>query len=81
MSDAAFKIGQVVAFGRRPEDGHIQGIEFTITRVMPLEGRHRSYRVRGKDGQERVLEESQLRPIADASKAGQKTEKVEVWPT
>ncbi|MFC7557634.1 hypothetical protein ACFQU7_43540 [Pseudoroseomonas wenyumeiae] len=61
MSDAAFKIGQVVAFGRAG-DGHIRGNEFTVTRVMPLESGFRSYRARGKDGVERAFQESQLRP-------------------
>jgi hypothetical protein len=32
--------------------------------VMPLEGGHRSYRVRGKNGVERALQESQLLPGA-----------------
>jgi hypothetical protein len=61
MSDASFKIGQVVAFARRPSDGHIPRGGFTVVRVMPVEGGLRSYRVRGKDGQERAFEESQLR--------------------
>lgn len=78
MRDAAFKIGQVVALGRGAGDGHIQGNEFTVTRVLPLESGFRSYRVRGSDGQERVLEERQLRPMAAASKVEQKAE---VWPT
>jgi hypothetical protein len=79
MSDAAFKVGQVVAFARRPSDGHIPKGGFTVLRVMPTESGLRSYRVRGRDGQERVFEESQLRPdTAVTSKAGQK---VEAWPT
>ncbi|MFC7555719.1 hypothetical protein ACFQU7_31080 [Pseudoroseomonas wenyumeiae] len=78
MSDAAFKIGQVVAFGRGAGDGHIRGNEFTVARVMPLESGFRSYRVRGKDGVERAFQESQLRPGTAASQAGQR---VEVWPT
>jgi hypothetical protein len=78
MSDAAFKIGQVVAFGRGAGDGHIRGNEFTVTRVMPLESGFRSYRVRGEDGQERAFQESQLRSGTAASSAGQQ---VEVWPT
>jgi hypothetical protein len=78
MSDAAFKIGQVVAFGRGAGDGHIRGNEFTVTRVMPLESGFRSYRVRGEDGQERAFQESQLRPGTAVSSAGQQ---VEVWPT
>jgi len=78
MSDAKFKIGQVVALDRGAGDGHIPGGEFTVTRVMPLESGFRSYRVRGKDGQERAFQERQLRPGVAASKAGQK---VDVWPT
>jgi uncharacterized protein YodC (DUF2158 family) len=62
MSDAKFKIGQVVALDRGAGDGHIQGNEFTVTRLMPLESGFRSYRVRGNDGQERAFQESQLRP-------------------
>jgi hypothetical protein len=75
MNDAAFKIGQVVSFARRLTDGHIPKGGFTVLRVMPLEGGLRSYRVRGKDGQERAFEESQLRPEAAAAS------KAEVWPT
>jgi hypothetical protein len=61
MNDAAFQIGQVVSFARRPIGGHIPKGGFTVFRVVPLEGGLRSYRVRGKDGQERAFEESQLR--------------------
>ncbi|RKK01697.1 hypothetical protein EBE87_26950 [Pseudoroseomonas wenyumeiae] len=78
MSDAAFKIGQVVAFGRGAGDGHIRGNEFTVTRVMPLESGLRSYRVRGQDGVERAFQENQLRLGDTASQAGKN---VEVWPT
>jgi hypothetical protein len=60
MTDAAFKIGQVVAFGRGPNDGHIDGNEFTIVRVMALENGLRSYRVRSANGQERIREETQF---------------------
>jgi hypothetical protein len=62
MSEALFKIGQVVAFGRGASDGHIPAGEFTVTRVMPLESGFRSYRVRGNDGMERAFQESQLQP-------------------
>jgi hypothetical protein len=84
MSDAKFKIGQAVALDRGAGDSHIPAGEFTITRVMPSEGGFRSYRVRGKDSVERVMQESQLRPASGsaASKGGHgKAEKAEVWPT
>lgn len=78
MSDAAFKVGQIVAFGRGAGDGHIRGNAFTVTRVMPLESGFRSYRVRGQDGVERAFQENQLRLADTASQAGKN---VEVWPT
>ncbi|MFC4167128.1 hypothetical protein [Teichococcus aestuarii] len=84
MSDAKFEVGQAVAFGRGTGDAHIPAGDFTITRVMPQEGGFRSYRVRGKDGVERVMQESQLRPASGsgASQTGQRrAEKTEVWPT
>lgn len=84
MSDAKFEVGQAVAFGRGAGDAHIPAGEFTITRVMPQESGFRSYRVRGKDGVERVMQESQLR-LASGSETFQgerrKTAKVDVWPT
>jgi hypothetical protein len=68
MSDAKFKIGQVVAFNRRKNDGHVPQEEFTVVRVMPLEGGQRSYRVQGnKDGQERAFSEEQIRNAGDAA--------------
>ncbi|RKK04813.1 hypothetical protein EBE87_20240 [Pseudoroseomonas wenyumeiae] len=78
MSEAVFQVGQVVAFARRLCDGHIPKGGFTVLRVMPLEGGLRTYRVRGKDGQERAFEESQLRREGAASDGGKK---IEVWPT
>lgn len=74
MSDAEFSVGQVVAFDRGSDDGHITGAEFTVLRVMPLEDRQRSYRVRGQDGVERVLEGTRLVPKADTPRV------VETWP-
>jgi hypothetical protein len=48
-------------------DANIPTGNFTVLRVMPSEGGHRSYRVRGaRDGQERVLPEDQLTPASDA---------------
>jgi hypothetical protein len=82
MNDAAFQIGQVVSFARRLTDGHIPKGGFTVLRVMPLEGGLRSYRVRGKDGQERAFEESQLRaesgsPLTQGLVATETTAKTE----
>jgi hypothetical protein len=60
MNKAKFKIGDVVGLRRAVGDGHIPTGEFVILRIMPSEGDQRSYRVRGKDGQERVLREEQI---------------------
>jgi len=74
MSNAEFSVGQVVVFNRGNDDGHITGAEFTVLRVMPLEDKQRSYRVRGQDGVERVLEGTRLVARAATSKSG------EAWP-
>jgi hypothetical protein len=61
MADAKFATGQVVTFTPGLGDANIPKGEFTVLRVMPSEGGRREYRVRGaRDGQERVLPESQM---------------------
>jgi hypothetical protein len=75
MIDTVFNVGQIVVFNRGHDDSHINGAEFTVLRVMPIEGKQRSYRVRGPDGVERVLEGPQLQAKKLTPEAGK------AWPT
>jgi hypothetical protein len=66
MADAKFGTGELVTFTPGLGDANIPTGIFTVLWVMPSEGGHRSYRVRGaRDGQERVLPEDQLMPASD----------------
>ncbi|WP_376094837.1 hypothetical protein ACE7GA_01900 [Roseomonas sp. CCTCC AB2023176] len=67
MTTPKFIVGQKVEY--RPDAGDMPGLRgtYTITRVLPGDDRDRTYRARGaQDGQERVLREKQLTPVADA---------------
>lgn len=67
MSQSKFAVGQTVEFIRSSSDNHVPAGSFTVTRVMPSDSPDRSYRVRSaRDGLERVLTESQLRPMTGA---------------
>jgi hypothetical protein len=57
-----FAVGQNVEIVPGRYDGDIPRGTYTILRLLPNEGADREYRVRHqRDGQERVVRESQLR--------------------
>ena len=60
-----FGIGQTVYFSPARGIGGSGGSRYTVTRLLPEEGRTPQYRIKSKmDGTERVVLESQLAPLA-----------------
>jgi len=65
MAPHKFTVGQDVEFQPGPFDGNTPRGIYTITRALPGDDLHRTYRARStKDGIERVFREGQLRPGA-----------------
>lgn len=62
MTAPAFAVGERVVFIPARHDGNVARGTYTITRLLPVEGGERQYRVKSRlDTHERVVRESQLR--------------------
>lgn len=62
MAAPLFKVGERVVLTPARRDPHVPRGTYTITRLMPLEGAERLYRVKSPlDPHERVVSEGQLR--------------------
>jgi hypothetical protein len=58
-----FSVGQSVELCPGRYDGNVPRGAYTVLRLLPNDGADREYRVRHqRDGHERVVRESQLRP-------------------
>ena len=58
-----FSVGQEVEFVAGAMDGNVPRGAYTVVRQLPNDAEDRDYRVRNlRDGHERVVRESQLRP-------------------
>lgn len=65
MQPHSFSVGQNVELSPGRYDGNVPRGAYTILRLLPNDGADREYRVRNqRDGHERVVRESQLRPGA-----------------
>jgi hypothetical protein len=63
MPPHGFAIGQSVELTPGRLDGNVPRGTYTILRLLPNDASDREYRVRNaRDGHERVVRESQLRP-------------------
>ena len=63
MRPHGFSVGQSVGISPGRYDGDIPAGTYTVLRLLPNDGADREYRVRfQRDGHERVVRESQLRP-------------------
>ncbi|GGC52695.1 hypothetical protein GCM10011504_33840 [Siccirubricoccus deserti] len=63
MQPHGFSVGQSVELFVGRYDGNTPHGAYTILRLLPNDGTDREYRVRHqRDGHERVVRESQLRP-------------------
>lgn len=63
MPPHGFAIGQSVELSPGRLDGNVPRGTYTILRLLPNDASDREYRVRNaRDGHERVVRESQLRP-------------------
>ncbi|WP_368417084.1 hypothetical protein [Falsiroseomonas sp.] len=63
MPPHGFAIGQSVELSPGRFDGNVPRGTYTILRLLPNDAADREYRVRNaRDGHERVVRESQLRP-------------------
>lgn len=63
MRPHGFSVGQSVELLPSRYDGHVPSGAYTVLRLLPNDGTDREYRVRNqRDGHERVVRESQLRP-------------------
>jgi hypothetical protein len=63
MPPHGFAIGQSVELSPGRLDGNVPRGTYTILRLLPNDAADREYRVRNaRDGHERVVRESQLRP-------------------
>jgi hypothetical protein len=63
MAAHSFTIGQSVDLVPGRFDGNVPRGLYTVQRLLPNDGADREYRVRStRDGHERVVRESQLRP-------------------
>jgi hypothetical protein len=63
MPPHGFAIGQSVELSPGRFDGNVPRGTYTILRLLPNDASDREYRVRNaRDGHERVVRESQLRP-------------------
>lgn len=63
MPPHGFTIGQSVELSPGRLDGNVPRGTYTILRLLPNDAADREYRVRNaRDGHERVVRESQLRP-------------------
>ncbi len=63
MPPHGFAIGQSVELSPGRLDGNVPRGTYTILRLLPNDALDREYRVRNaRDGHERVVRESQLRP-------------------
>lgn len=59
----AFSVGQEVEFTAGPMNNNVPRGAYTILRQLPNDAQDRDYRVKNtRDGHERVVQESQLRP-------------------
>ena len=58
-----FSVGHEVEFVAGAMDGNVPRSAYTVVRQLPNDAEDRDYRVRNRrDGHERVVRESQLRP-------------------
>ena len=63
MQPHSFSVAQNVELLPGRYDGNVPRGTYTILRLLPNDGADREYRVRNqRDGHERVVRESQLRP-------------------
>ncbi len=63
MQPHGFSVGQSVELFPGRYDGNVPRGAYTVLRLLPNDGSDREYRVRHqRDGHERVVRESQLRP-------------------
>ena len=63
MAHHKFKVGQTVHLMPNRLERHVPAGNYTIQRLLPVEGRNLFYRVKHtQDGHERVVNEAQLRP-------------------
>jgi hypothetical protein len=63
MQSHGFSVGQSVELTRGRYDGDVPNGTYTVLRLLPNDQADREYRVRHqRDGHERVVRESQLRP-------------------
>lgn len=63
MQPHGFSVGQSVELRAGRYDGNVPPGIYTVLRLLPNDGADREYRVRNqRDGHERVVRESQLRP-------------------
>jgi hypothetical protein len=63
MAQHSFSVGQSVELFPGRLDGNVPRGTYTVQRLLPNDGADREYRVRNvRDGHERVVRESQLRP-------------------
>lgn len=63
MTRHSFSVGQSVELFPGRLDGNVPRGTYTVQRLLPNDGADREYRVRNvRDGHERVVRESQLRP-------------------
>ncbi len=63
MQPHGFSVGQNVELSPGRYDGNATPGTYTVLRLLPNDGADREYRVRNqRDGHERVVRESQLRP-------------------
>ncbi|TCZ64937.1 hypothetical protein [Roseicella aquatilis] len=63
MQPHGYSVGQSVELIVGRYDGNLPRGAYTVLRLLPNDGMDREYRVRNqRDGHERVVRESQLRP-------------------
>ena len=63
MQPHGFSVGESVELCPSRYDGNVPRGIYTVLRLLPNDGADREYRVRfQRDGHERVVRESQLRP-------------------
>ena len=63
MQPHGFSVGESVELSPGRYDGTVPPGTYTVLRLLPNDGADREYRVRfQRDGHERVVRESQLRP-------------------
>ena len=73
MLNHKFRVGQVVDFFPGRGTDHRSKGRYTIVRLLPVDGYAPQYRIKNTDGQERMVQESELgsrEAIVDARAAG-----------